>query len=680
VPLVLGGLLLVAAGCKEEAEEEETVDELSCEKDDSEGADTAVDLEPGEETEGYLCPRQDEDWYALSLAAGDRLLEVSLQMTNPRAPVEPTYAVWSTDGRGRPKTVVAEPPAESVGVGAVISEVHCLDPGDYFISVRDQGNDAQDLRNRYRLRAEPLPEPDDNEPNQDADSATPLRAGGEIQGFIACGGDQDHYLVTVAQQEVVQVNLSSEIAGYQPRLRLLTAFGNVLADQENAAGTAEATDIDLYQVVPSAGDYLLVVSDDDDVETDPDVPYTIRFAAISDRDPNEPNNHPGEAVALSESTEPCAELWSAVYEVRGTIGSPGDTDWYRLPVSGCEGGLVEADLAYDNGARSDADAWTLQSEVQASLTLLRSHAATPCADDADCQSLNIECAAGQEHAEWECQGYFNACGSDGFCVGAAVCLPDGTCGANQVERHYRSAAVPDPITGPPPPHEVALGAPLFGGDDLYLRVSDFQSDGGDPDAEYTLQVRVRSDTDAHDRAPTPNNVYGNSLTSENLQAAVEQSLDRAVGVVVHDCTSGDCCDTAEWTEGAVSYQNDFDLYTYDHPCPEADCLLKLHYRVDDGPVDHGLFLYQGASEWYSFEIAGTGVFGDDECLYAYFKHENPYYILVRDYLGEDAPPEEQVGWAGRWSPDQLYSFCIEKYSDKCEAPCEQTENDGCTSP
>jgi hypothetical protein len=306
---------------------------------------------------------------------------------------------------------------------------------------------------------------------------------------------------------------------------------------------------------------------------------------------------------------------------------------------------------------------------------------TPCADDTACQGLNIECDPGEEHAEWQCQGYYNACGGDGLCVGASVCLPDSTCGANQTERHYRVAVAPDPVTGPPPPHEVVLSAPLFGGESLYLRVTDYQSDGGEPAALYALRVRVRSDPDAQDRAAVPNNLYGNTLTTLNLETAMEQSRERAVGVPVHDCTAADCCDAATWTEGAISYQNDFDLYVYDHPCAGADCSLRLHYRADDGPVQHGLYLFQGTSLWYTFAMTGRDSFGDDECLYAYFKHENPYYILVRDYLGEDEPAQEQVGIATRWSADQKYSFCIEKYANQCQAPpCRQTENDGCTSP
>ncbi len=678
---VLLALLLSTSACKKEATEEQPEEELRCEQDDSEGADTAMNLTAGEEAEGHLCPKLDEDWYAFTLGANDRLLEVSLQMTNPRAPVEPTYAVWSAGAGGSAGEVAAEPPSEAVGVGAVISEVHCLQPGDYFLAVRDQGNDAQDIRNRYRLSIALMPEPDESESNDDADQATRLDSGQARQGYIACGSDQDWYAVSVAQGEVLRVHLESEPSGYQPLLRILAADGNQLAEASNPASSVESTLIDLHQVVPTAGDYFLVVSDDDDLQSDPTVPYTIEVETIRDQDRNEPNNHPGEATPLADSAVACGEQWSVEFEATGTIGSPGDTDWFRLPVTGCGSGLLEAELVFDNSGRSDQEAWRLQSEVQASVALVRSHGGTPCAEDSSCQSLNIECDQGEDWAEWQCQGYYNACGTDGLCVGASVCLPDGTCGANQTERHYRVATEPDPITGPPPPHEVVLSAPVFGGDNLYLRVTDYQSDGGDPGAVYRLRVRIRSEPDANDRGGTPNNLYGNTLTTLNLELAMEQSLDRAVAIPVHDCTAGDCCDAATWAEGAISYQNDFDLFVYDHPCPGTDCSLKLYHRVDDGPVQHGLYLFQGSWLWFTFAIDGDDTFGNDECLYAFQNHQSPYYILIRDYLGEDELAQEQVGIATRWSADQGYSFCIEKYSNQCEVPpCALAANDECTSP
>jgi hypothetical protein len=237
-----------------------------------------------------------------------------------------------------------------------------------------------------------------------------------------------------------------------------------------------------------------------------------------------------------------------------------------------------------------------------------------------------------------------------------------------------------------------LSAPLYGDDIVYLRISDYQADNGDASVLYTLSVRIRQDPDPHDRARIPNNLYANMLNNDNFP--VEESFPRAVDLTVHDCVAGDCCEgSASWVTGAISYQNDVDWFRYGHPCPCGDCLLRLYYQVDDGPVEHGLYLYRNDSLFYTFSIAGTGAFGDDECLYAYQGHCwncpaadggapecDTYYIAIRDYLGEGELAQEMIGTATRWSADQLYQICLEKVFDGCQSPCEVAQDGTCTSP
>ena len=52
------------------AETEEPEEELKCEKDESVGWQTAVMLPTGEVTQGFICPRLDEDWYSFEGVAG----------------------------------------------------------------------------------------------------------------------------------------------------------------------------------------------------------------------------------------------------------------------------------------------------------------------------------------------------------------------------------------------------------------------------------------------------------------------------------------------------------------------------------------------------------------------------------------------------------------------------------
>ena len=137
-----------------------------------------------------------------------------------------------------------------------------------------------------------------------------------------------------------------------------------------------------------------------------------------------------------------------------------------------------------------------------------------------------------------------------------------------------------------------------------------------------------------------------------------------------------CCssDNAVWTEGVISYEDDQDYYAYPHPCPGEDCMVKIYYEVDEGPVDLLWQIYQGDELWFDPIVpvqelqvnAGiSGVFGGlepgDECFYAWQLHSEGFHytISVRDLR----PTRD-------WSTEQRYRFCIEKAGQGCfEPPC-----------
>lgn len=676
---------LVTSSCKKDEKAPEETAEPSCEKDGARDAKSAIDLATGKAVTGYVCPKQDMDWYAFKLDSGNRLLAVSVKMSSDISPVELTYTVYAkTDTE------------KAVAVGDDSDQVHYLEPGDYYLVLRDQGNDNEDIRHTYTLTLSGRPEPDNAEPNNKIETATTVNSGTTTDGYIAYVGDQDWYELDISQGNVLGIHLTSDVTAYQPSLKLLSADGNILANPVNLAGTKEPTALDIFHVLLTTGKYYIVVSDDDNKEGDPKVPYTLAVEAIQDKDTNEPNNAPGDAAPLAGTVPTsCTTTWSSTFEIQGTVGARGDVDWFKLPVAGCGGGVIEADLVFQSQSLSDTDAWKFQSNVQASVALVRAHTATPCSKDKEavCQSLNIPCDPKKEG--WECEGFFNSCGSDGFCTGGSACLPNGVCGATETERHYRVSAIPSAVSGPPDENKASLSAPLFGDDIVYLRVGDYQSNGGDASVLYTLRVRIRSDPDPSDRASPPNNLYANMLNNDNFP--VKESFSRATPLVVHDCTptGGDCCSSASaWVTGAISYQNDVDWYQYSHPCPCKDCLLKLYYQVNDGPVNHGLYLYRGESRFFTFTIAGTGAFGDNECLYSYQGHCSDcsagvasaatkcstYYVAIRDYLGEGSLSQDVIGTASRWSSDQTYRICLEKYFEGCQSPCEVARDGTCTSP
>lgn len=670
--LALASLLLGWAGCGDggaDASDTSPTPGAECARDPSNDSSEAVALALDSEVTGYLCPIEDVDWYRVDTGASAGLLRVRLAVDGELSPVEPSYAVYRIDGDGGPGEVVGAPPATLLG--QALDEVHCVSPGSYLVAVRDDGDDAQDFRRPYRLTVSASPNPDTAEPNDDAAGATPLASGAAAHGAISCGGDEDWFAVDLAAGQLVRARLELDVAGFDPTVRLVDAAGELVGLRDNPSGRVSPTDIELALVPPGPGRYYVVVGDDDGRDADPEAEYTLTVTAAVDDDPNEPNHHPDVATPLATTADACGAAAGAWREEHGTIGAPGDNDWYRLPVTGCAPqGLLEAEVEYDVAGLDAAALAALRRDVQLAVTFVRAHRGSPCQVDSDCQALAKTC-----QNSWDCSGLFNACRPDGFCAGAAVCLPEGVCGANVIQRREMGGAVAGPG-----PETVRLSAPLFGDEVVYLRVADFQSDGAAPGVSYRVRARVRAEPDANE----PSNVYAPELL-ESFPTGIQASA--AKPVPVHDCTglTPDCCGPDTWVEGEISYENDLDWYRYDHPCPGEDCNLRLVYELGGGPVDFVVSFYREGGLWFGGVVgpgseavtqsALSGHYGGvgpgDSCLYAFSGHEGAdytYQIVFRD-----------LATVRDWSPEQGYRFCLEKVSTECAAPCELFEN-GCGVP
>lgn len=672
----------LAACSNPPAENNNTIDpgESKCARDDSKDPATAADLAVGEPLEGYVCPVEDEDWYKVNVPAGNALFGIQLALSAPLSPVEPSYSLWSINAAGEPDIVVAQPP--STGIGEALDFTHCVDPGDYYLVVRDSGNDAEDFRHPYTLTTVTKPDPDTHEPNPSG-SATPAQIGTPQTGYVACRGDEDWYSIDIPDGQLLSIQLTSPVATYEPTVRVYDAAGELIVEEINPSGSVQATDINRYEVLPGAGMYSIVVSDDDNENADPNVPYTLTVTLVTDTDPNEPNNHPDEATPLSGSAVPCGANFGSALSTTGTIGSPGDDDWFVLPLSGCTNGIIEATVTLQTAGKSAMEQWDIASQVQATVTLVKGHPQSPCTQDTECTSLQAAC-----ENPLECSGLFETCLNDGLCAGATVCLPEGVCGANQTQRSYYCPprlAECMPSSTPPRANEAKLSAPIKGESVVYLRVGDFQGNGAAPDVPYTFTVRVREDPDTNE----VNNLYTNEIQNP-LPVDAHQSF--AVDVPVHDCTAGDCCDASKMVTGNIGYEFDLDWYRYDHPCPGADCTVRVNYQVDAGPVDVVMNIFHGDSLWFTaydiseqpMQSAISGALGGttagDSCFYAFNGHGNDYYILARD-LNALYPDDENIRPESKdWNSDQNYSFCVEKVSNTCSVPPCSTGMLGCDSP
>ncbi len=660
----------------------------TCDRDTSEGPDTPLTYVEGTPATGYVCPIEDQDWYAISVAPGERILKVGLKLASPISPVEPTYTVWSTDDAGAPAEAIATPP--STQIGAALDDVHCVDPGDLLVAVRDSGDDAQDLRQAYTFTVSTSPDPDSQEPNDVQASATELTAGQSRVGAIACRGDEDWYQIEIPDGNLIRMTLASESTGYEPTLQLLTATGDVLVREENKSGTVRATAIDRFEVVPGPGTYFIVVSDDDGTGADPDVNYTLGVELVQDSDDNEPNNHPDQATELSADPVSCAS--ERTFTSTGTIGAPGDDDWFKLGLANCNDGILDVELEFNNSGLSNAEQWEFNNTLQATVTVVKGHTESACDTDSTCSSLNLAC-----NGSLDCAGVFEQCLPDNLCAGATVCLPEGVCGANVVQRRYECRPNLDECdpSGTPPPNRARISMPLRGIPYVYLRASDFQADGAEPGTTYTLRASVRNDPDLNE----PSEVFTNSL-QDSIPVRASQPL--ATEIPVHDATIGQGCDESKWITGYLAYENDLDFYTYVHPCPGEDCTMRFRYDTQAGPVDFVVNLYRGSSLWftafdneeeanqqaYSGALGGLQsgpLSGDGRCYYAYQGHTSNngdfrYYVVVRDLFdlfsdGATIRPDSRD-----WDEGQRYRFCVEKVSNVCEEPPCQIYEDGCGQP
>ncbi len=693
-PVFIALTTLMVWGCSkpEDRPEEITPEMASCERDTIESEADAVALSMGTPQEGFVCPVEDVDWFSYDVPASHSILRLNLQMGAPLSPVEPNYSIWSANN-GAKDTLIAQPITSRVG--AAFSESHCVSPGPVLIKIHDLGDDTQDVRYKYSLDVTSREDIDKQEPNEEATQAVELSSGQPITAAVSCQGDKDWYKFTLPQGSLLKLTLTSDVAGYEPTMRILDAEQNQLIEELNKAGSIQPTEIERFEVLNGAGEYYVVISDDDDEQANPDVPYTIIAEFISDQDDNEPNNNPTEATPIVNTPLNCQNN-SQEYTFTGTIGAESDQDWFELPLQdGCAGRILDAVVELNDGGLSTADAWEFQQDFQISLSMIREHKESTCTSDSECSVLQLPCSN-----DLDCAGYYDTCLPEGLCAGATACLPGGLCAANQVIRSYECnprLAQCQPGGGQAPPAMRAeISAPLLANDRVYLKVNDFQSDKAASDRVYTLRVRVRVDSDTAE----PSNLFLNELPRDGLSGRPHRSFAR--DITVHDCTAGDCCNDSTWVDGSLAYENDLDWFRYPHPCPGEDCTMRMRYDVDGGPVDFVLNLYRNDTLWFTgFDneeletqgaIQGTlgGMTTNDTCFYAYQGHQgnndNPfyYYIVLRDLLDlyEDPNVSQRIPIPNSkdWSGGQRYRFCVEKISNICSEPPCQLYDDGCGQP
>lgn len=691
----LWGVILLAAslgGCDDEPVDPDADSDgpdSQCARDDFEGPGTAGELvdgaAAGEKTaDGLICPVGDHDWYRLTVPEGDHLLDVNLYVTGPGSPIQPTYAIYGmpcddaclAECAGQPEgctgccTARAAPlPSE---VGSEITVQHCLEPGDYFIVVRDQSDDGSDWRTprgTYRLTVSSSADPDTAEPNDGPDSAVALAAGSTARGQIACRGDQDWYVVDgVGENQILGVQLDVPVAGYQPQVRIVAPDDTQLGALTNEAGTVEPTALSGTYVVPSPGRYYVVVADDDNGEADSAATYDLTVTLIDNDDPYEPNNTAVEAEthAVIDGMS-CGGSWSSASRPNANLAATNDIDVFQVNLSGCANGILEATVTFD-GAPDVG--------LEPSVRIVRSHAETPCEVDSECRDLIMPCEIDDDDPDvgpQACSGFGNNCLGD-VCAGASMCLPGSVCGANVIERHPNFCGADGNCHGPEgamrdrpcstntdcaPQDRITTSIPIGRGpngttsavDRLFVVVSDFGSNASDPSLSYTLQVRTRSDPDANE----PNEIYNPFLSQDEGGTQSDELIGSANW-------SGGCL------TGSLSYERDRDWFVLPNPCFGTNCTFSVTYNIAAGPVEVIVDAEEAWDDITEFDSdedpannparSATRGSGSGDCLPSNPNLPDFIHIVVRD-----------LDYSRDASADQTYSVCFTGITAGCNAPC-----------
>jgi hypothetical protein len=680
VTLLLGLLI----GCNDDAKQTmdggtDTEESTPCPWDEDDELSQAAPLSANTPTTGFLCPRGDQDWYSLTIPAGKDLIKVNLSIDSELvSPINPTYAVWDSKGT---EVVGAPSASEAAEVSIPLLVTHGLAPNQYLLVVRDRGNDSEDVRHPYELTVAFETDPDSMETNNSKDTATSLTTGNAAKAYISYRGDEDWYKIESEAMGLLELSLDMPASEVSPSYRIIDPAGNELVTDQSTAKKGDPTGLDYLQSLTAAGEYLVVIKDNDNLDSDDGTPYTLTLSVQADPDSNEPNDKPDEATGLTELS--CGQEWSEWQSLEGYISSSGDIDWYKIDLTGCSRGIIEAEVNF-KGKNS------LPDNLQAAIRLVREKPGQNCSVDQDCASLTLKC-----ETDLDCSANGNTCLADGHCAGAGVCLPTDLCGATICALAAKETVEVNPERG-----TALLSAPLFNAKTVYLAVEDYHGDAQSISNAYTFRVRTLRDPDSHERSES----YTAGPPQADDDPAAHTSF--AKETTIYDCRPDapggpTCCGADTWTTGYLSYAFDQDWFKYSHPCPGNDCMVRINYEFGEGPIDYHMQVYQSDQLWFDtvldivekdVQAATSGHFGgleaSDDCFYAYDDHVGPaaspdagvepepfwYYLMIRDTVFVSEDQEEDGTWD--WNSDQQYRICVETIASGCQEPCYEYEGDG----
>jgi hypothetical protein len=638
-----------------------------CQMDKSIDFDTAIELKMGDQHTGWICPKTDKDFFKISIPASSKLLKIKLDYVSTAPRIQLAYRLF--DAQQKPLANSA------TGIDNKFDALHCLEKGgDMYLMIQDQGDDGYDAKISYTLSYSAEADKDTGEPgNNDKGGAKPLT--GSATGYISCQNDVDYYKITVGSNQLVKIGLQAAgTTNVDLEYTIYDSADKPVALEAIPDGTKPDAKLDVTHAITPPGTYYLVVRDKDNNEADAKTGYTLTYSTLPENDNQDKGNR--------NDTPATATPISSGQTFTGQIASKGDVDFFVANV----------------GAASPSSPWVMEVTLSVtggkvpldpSFAYFYPDAGTACTKDACCKVLAGSCKDSSEciRSTYNCVNkgdqYCNdatcapsasaTCAVEKACAGATLCLPSKKCAAEHTFRSKRN------VTGST---VVKTSQLLIHPGPWYIRVSDQQDDEYEHGRVYTLNVKYQADPDG--AKELDNEMFGNRCFLVENKGIEEDELN-----VTMAKTKPKKIAMNTWTQGYISYEGDIDFYTFDNPCPNADCTLAIDYEAGPGCPSSGAPLrycqdakevqkYMGlefrywigkawekdGEQWTGFAATAgaSGTWGaPSTCVYSYAQHgSKPYYFVVDD-MGMNY-----------WSWSCYYKFKVRKVADGCAAPCKVT--------
>ena len=678
--LWLALLALLFVSCEETARtgdggEEGDAAGPGCPYDQNIDFDTAQAVKAGDQVTGYLCPKQDQDFYKIDVPAGSKLLHIQLNYVTPVPRLNLTYTIFDSDKKT---------PLEAAGSGIYnkFDALHCLTKtGTLYVVVKDNGDDDYDNMNAYTFSYSTESDKDTNEPNDDPQSATAIS--GSATGYISCQKDVDYFKVNVGADQLLKVGLKpSKATSVDLQYTVYDSTNGVVILESIPDGTKPDAKIEEVHHVPAAGTYYIAVQDMDDNESDATTSYTLTVSTQAEPDAQDKGTRNDRADNATVVGSGGSGLLSKTYT--GQIASKGDVDYFVINgltgVSENNPAVMEVILSYGAGqvALDPGFSMIYTDPAQACTkdTCCNVLTQSPCVDNSSCLRKTFSCVPKGDIFcnDATCVASPSAtCPTERACAGAAVCMPNKTCGAEhalRVERNKTAATT------------VKTAQLLVHPGPWYVRVSDQGDDEYENGRTYTLSIKVQMDPDGAKELDTELFADRFLLVTDKWDEEMEWKahvVQAKTKIASKQITLG------QPFSGYISYEGDIDFYRIDNPCPDADCTLAIDYNTQGCPSSGAPIRYcqdpkevskymglellvsirrtdSEASQWFGHVVSPntTGTWGAPAtCVYSYKSHgSSPYYITVED-MGQNY-----------WSWGCKYTFTVRKVADGCAAPCQ----------